>query len=829
MEVSQVADHVTHAVIGGKQAINFGVSDDAALMNVLSKALYTDPELAVIRETLCNGWDAHIESGNTDKALHVILTEEELVIRDFGNGIPHRLIGPVYGTYGGSTKKTDKRQTGGFGLGCKSPFAYGDHFEVTSWSVEDKTMTVYNMSKSNAEVGGRPAIVPIVTVPTTEQGLQVRIKLNQRRDYHRFEMLIRRIARNGEMKVRFNGAMIPVLPFNLMEHGWLMTDQPLIETRQKILVRYGHVIYPVESHESFSREYNQIESILAKLPGKSGNFNCDMKIVFQAPASEISITPSREALSMQEGTVAIIGAMLKDFLGVALPRIEAGCNKVMVDSINSVWLTSAPKVIFETKDKIPNAPGDRDIEPIVTNFEQFIGRYASAKYPEYDGFREREHLHRIDALIEAGFGDRRLLKSFRAELSKHFNDPKRKARWNYVDPGKGWFQKNLLWPLVKGLMADPMMHEDKLFLRGKNRDERWGDVKLFRTKELPDRTLWGFFKFLRKIVILAHNRIDVEDRASNFPIMKHWLGTTEDVFVYTVARSPKKVEAALEFFQKRGFVILDLTKAQPWEHVEAAAPQSREYAVAPRRKGLPKLTSALTIAGLIDLSKPATVTENLVNEPKFVIKYSPKTQENYKFEHHSQSVSLFIINEWGDEGGFVVNANQQDKYVGAGAMLYVDFVLEKIHAQLLTNPRIRASLPFMWNRSDVIMKKGYGRHDYAREHKLLGAVYADKDLVEYFGLVQTMTPKDKMYLTMWQEFKSEGLRGTKGFYQKIEELLATFLVDQKVMDLFDQIRKSDVLHVFDESFLEEVLTSATKVTPQRRTLIRDMLLNAIEA
>jgi len=86
-----------------------------------------------------------------------------------------------------------------------------------------------------------------------------------------------------------------------------------------------------------------------------------------------------------------------------------------------------------------------------------------------------------------------------------------------------------------------------------------------------------------------------------------------------------------------------------------------------------------------------------------------------------------------------------------------------------------------------------------------------------------------MYLTMWQEFKSEGLRGTKGFYQKIEELLATFLVDQKVMDLFDQIRKSDVLHIFDESFLEEVLTSATKVTPQRRTLIRDMLLNAIEA
>jgi len=40
------------------------------------------------------------------------------------------MMGPLYGTYGGSDKKNNGTETGGFGLGCKSPFAYGDHFEV---------------------------------------------------------------------------------------------------------------------------------------------------------------------------------------------------------------------------------------------------------------------------------------------------------------------------------------------------------------------------------------------------------------------------------------------------------------------------------------------------------------------------------------------------------------------------------------------------------------------------------------------------------------------------------------------------------------------------
>ena len=180
MLVAHASDHITHAVIGGKKSIDFGISDDPAFFQILSSALYKDPMLAMVRETICNAWDAHIDSGRIDQPIVITLDDDYLIIKDFGNGIPDAMIGPIYGVYGASTKKNDGRQTGGFGLGCKSPFAYTDHFEVTSCHAGTKT--IYNMSKSSAQVQGKPSIVPIASFPTTESGITVKIPLNQEKN-----------------------------------------------------------------------------------------------------------------------------------------------------------------------------------------------------------------------------------------------------------------------------------------------------------------------------------------------------------------------------------------------------------------------------------------------------------------------------------------------------------------------------------------------------------------------------------------------------------------------------------------------------------------------
>ena len=175
MQVTHVQDKVTHAVIGGGGTIDFGISSSAEFFNILSSTLYSDQILAVVREVLCNAWDAHIEAGCTDKPVQITLDNGKFSIKDFGKGIHHDDIGPIYGTYGNSTKKNDGNQTGGFGLGCKAPFAYTEHFEVIS--CHQGVKTIYAMTKSSAQVTGKPGITTIAQFPTTETGLTVTIQV----------------------------------------------------------------------------------------------------------------------------------------------------------------------------------------------------------------------------------------------------------------------------------------------------------------------------------------------------------------------------------------------------------------------------------------------------------------------------------------------------------------------------------------------------------------------------------------------------------------------------------------------------------------------------
>ena len=82
MQVSQVSDKIDHAVIGGKGSADFGISDSPEFFAILSSALYKHPKLAMVRETICSAWDAHIASDKTDTPIEVSLKEGNLIIKD---------------------------------------------------------------------------------------------------------------------------------------------------------------------------------------------------------------------------------------------------------------------------------------------------------------------------------------------------------------------------------------------------------------------------------------------------------------------------------------------------------------------------------------------------------------------------------------------------------------------------------------------------------------------------------------------------------------------------------------------------------------------------
>lgn len=88
MQVTHTDDHITHAVIGGGQTIDFGISNNAEFFHILSSTLYTNQELAVVREVLCNAWDAHIEAERKAAAVELLAFKKTAKVSWVTLGLP---------------------------------------------------------------------------------------------------------------------------------------------------------------------------------------------------------------------------------------------------------------------------------------------------------------------------------------------------------------------------------------------------------------------------------------------------------------------------------------------------------------------------------------------------------------------------------------------------------------------------------------------------------------------------------------------------------------------------------------------------------------------
>jgi hypothetical protein len=116
------------------QNSQFKIATNSKIFSILSDSIYVQKIDAVIRELCCNAYDAHIEA-KQDRRFLVKLPSDldpEFKVRDFGLGISHEDMS-MYTTYGESTKSSSNAYIGAFGIGAKSPFAYTNTFNVTSY------------------------------------------------------------------------------------------------------------------------------------------------------------------------------------------------------------------------------------------------------------------------------------------------------------------------------------------------------------------------------------------------------------------------------------------------------------------------------------------------------------------------------------------------------------------------------------------------------------------------------------------------------------------------------------------------------------------------
>jgi len=305
MQVADIQGDATAATLGAQKTTAMGMVDDAAFLMMLATNLYSNQKLAPVREVLCNAWDAHIEAGRTDVPVKITITDDyELIVEDSGNGISEDLFEQIYGTFGGSTKRQNKAVTGGFGLGCKSPWAYVDSFRVISESQGKKS--VYNLVRASVEADGKPAITRVMQVPTERTGVTVRFQL-QETDVREFRCYIRAIVCHGDMLVDFLDLtagdqdqaaerlkiinLSPVPGSYDVEHTkWFNHYMG----NHKIFVRYGAVIYPMLNTPGTTKALNLLEEFM-EVVGFS-------KMVVQAAPGTLALTPNREALSSSKMT-----------------------------------------------------------------------------------------------------------------------------------------------------------------------------------------------------------------------------------------------------------------------------------------------------------------------------------------------------------------------------------------------------------------------------------------------------------------------------------------------------------------------------------------------
>lgn len=831
MQVTASRDHITHVTLGGLDPISVTASDSAEFYHVLSSALYKNPRLAMIREVLCNAWDAHLASGCSHKPISIFLTKEELIIRDYGNGIAHSKFGQIYGVYGGSTKQHDGVQTGGFGLGCKSPWAYVEHFEVQS--CHEGTRTIYNLAKSSAETMGKPSIIPIASFPAEDSGVQVKIQLKSPNDYQIFDKYIRRIVANGGIYALMNYAQLAVLPWAEMEHDFLISTYTFLDnSAERILLRYGNVVYPIESAELSAQNlslYKQISSWLSECVR-----NSEAKIVFQAPPNRIGVMPSREGLSMAQRTQDTIHEMFSAFKtnivnktdSLLRQRAQASIRQALEDKVITYFLSNNSSHLYKTDFGVKRIGSTMS----GVNLDNVVDDMLYHGVPEYNDFRKEERERRFKALRESGWFDKSIVNSLLDAIATEESSKNRNHN-GLISPVQYWVNRHIRRPLGKTMVKYPRLRASKLMQAGYAKN-LFSHSEAMQMLEAPiyAGNRERYLPMVRRVFILTFSKNGTVDRARSIPPIPGSKNVTGLYSVgpfaaYVVPRHRAHLDEARAYMrdlQAKGWECYDFTIRNSWEPnadlttLEEEEEARRETMARKREEAKknppPKARPGFTVASSILKTVSREGEDGTITAVHQILWGQMQSQRFNDKDERSETAEFFIDPP---TSGMIENSQIHAAVTGSTSRMFlrmfasrgviansqaevrklrklgVPHVLEwapkAIAEAVMTNPRLREYWANEPDRAiDVVEKFDGELEDYERE--AVNLVYNFRELLQKFGIEDNRTPEDKLLMSLfdawphaaWTTTAEDGTKTANGFLEarKVNEYLAS--IKQKV-------------------------------------------------
>ena len=274
--------------------------------------LYQDPTMAVLREVGANCVDATIEAG-TEKLgweLHLPSRMDGNVrFVDNGVGISHDQMIRIYSIIGASSKRGNNDLIGGFGVGKWSLCSLVNNFQAVSRFNGTKSQYFISLQSS-----GLPDIRLIKSEATTERnGFEVKFLCPDRKvsDFnekvekaYRFFAIKPRVFRDGKsVSLTYNFG-------NVIFDGGI-NNFSIYNGANSPVVVMGGVGYRLPSETILENK---------KFEKFRGLLNCNIAI--HVPIGEYSITPSREAIQLDDLTMSRIFAKLGQIVDSFVPKMQ---------------------------------------------------------------------------------------------------------------------------------------------------------------------------------------------------------------------------------------------------------------------------------------------------------------------------------------------------------------------------------------------------------------------------------------------------------------------------------------------------------------------------
>ena len=577
MEVTHAQTHATEVIVGGGQFIESQILQDPVMFSLLSKDIYAKPVLATVREIICNAWDAHIEAGLTDKPIEIILNEEDLIIRDFGSGIPDEDIQIRYLTFGSSTKRAKKKVTGGFGLGAKAPWAYTNMFDVTSYC--EGTMTLYNIIKSHAPNGGAPGAIPVVQIPTTETGLKVHVRLKKPTDTGVFKNLIEDVVYGGGILATLNGTALPRLNTDEATHPWVianfaaavdMTRYDSFDTTS-IYVKVGNVLYRVDTHL-----VSKATTVRRFINGLYTESQEKYSLVLLAQDRPIIPLPNREELNYNEKNIELLNELCDEFIKVCTIVKSSGLKYLSEILENMKQAKDGPALLNIGHSNTRYKRSCITLPDVLTTPEQVTQCYYNNHYPHTPETIQFELEERFKILSELNLYPQGHLKQIfkylrqyftvqgkHSQIRKEFLSKKNNNFLNYI-------KKHILRRHYRDLSKSKLFKTNLLRVTNQSSNSFISPVYYFHRVIMYHLGSFNFDALLKPEVIFTARK-NVEDgvhlvlSAINRNQTEYEKRIPkETAYVYQAPLSKKHQQELVALFESAGFIVHDWCGYKEW-------------------------------------------------------------------------------------------------------------------------------------------------------------------------------------------------------------------------------------------------------------------------